>query len=83
MSRSHKGKDSYSATEVGPLIESFRNDISVIAEGQVALQNGIDILKTDIREIKDRLILVEDTIRISLPDIYSRVNRLKTKVFHP
>ena len=81
MSKPRKERGSYSVTEVGTLIESLRNDISTIAEGQVALRADVDILKTDVREIKDRLILVEDTIRVSLPDIYRRLNRLGTKVF--
>ena len=81
MSKSKKEKDSYSVTEVGTLIESFRSDISIMAEQLNTVCEDISILKQDVGEIKNRLMTVEDVIRISLPDVYRRLNRLETKVF--
>ncbi|MBI3317014.1 MAG: hypothetical protein HYZ85_03290 [Candidatus Omnitrophica bacterium] len=70
----------YTSTEVGTILESLRSDISIIAESVITLRGDVDILKTDVKDIKVRLTTVEDTIRISLPDIYSRVKRLEVKV---
>ena len=70
----------YTPTEVGTLIESFRDDLSLIAERVGTLSDDVAILKEDVKDIKVRLITVEDTIRIAIPDIYSRVKRLEVKV---
>ena len=79
MSKSRKEDRPFTGTEVGAVLESLRNDISAIAEGQVALRADVDILRTDVGEIKDRLVIVEDTIRVSLPDIFRRLTHLEAK----
>lgn len=81
MSKLRKEDRPFSGTEVGALIESFRGEISAMAERLGAVCEDVAVLKMDVREIKDRLVVVEDTIRISLPDIYGRLTRLETKVF--
>lgn len=81
MSKPRKEDRPFSGTEVGALIESFRGEMSVMAERLGSVCEDVAVLKTDLREIKDRLVVVEDTIRISLPDIYSRLSRLDTKAF--
>jgi hypothetical protein len=44
MAQSRKNGKTYPATEVGTLVESFRNDISVIAEDLVSVKNDAGIL---------------------------------------
>ena len=78
MSQPRK-EGSFSVTEVGTLIESFRSELSVIGERVGGLCEDAEMLKTDVREIKDRLVVVEDTIRVSIPDIYRRVTALGAK----
>ena len=81
MTKFRKEDRPFSGTEVGALIESFRGEISAIAERLGIVCEDITVLKTDVGEIKNRLVTVEDTIRISLPNIYSRLSRLENKVF--
>lgn len=70
----------YSPTEVGTLIESFRNDISIIAERTGTLCTDVTFLKSEVKEIKNRLITVEDVIRITIPSIHTRFSALESKI---
>ena len=79
MSKSRKDDRPFTGTEVGALIESFRGDISVIGERVGTLCEDTAILKQDVSEIKTRLVTVEDVIRISIPEIYSRLSRLEAR----
>ena len=79
MSKMRKEDRPFSGTEVGTLIESFRNDFSIMAEKLDTVCQDVAILKIDVREIKVRLITVDDTIRIAIPDIYSRLTGLEAK----
>lgn len=72
----HKADKAFSGTEVGALIESFRQDISLLAEGQNALREDVSIIKQDVSEIKVRLTTVEDVIRVAIPQIHVRLSRL-------
>ncbi len=76
----HKADKPFSGTEVAVLIESFRNDIALLAEGQNAIHEDVQILKQDTAEIKMRLTTVEDVIRVAIPQIHVRLSRLETKV---
>ncbi len=80
MSKIRKEDRPFTGTEVGALIESFRSELRVIAEHLDTVCEDVGILKVDVRDIKNRLIVVEDTIRIALPSIYSRICVLEAKV---
>ena len=80
MVKPRKEDRPFTGTEVGVLIESFRNDISIIAEDVSAIRIDVHILKTDVKDIKRRMITVEDVIRIAIPSINTRLSRLETKV---
>ena len=80
MSQPRKQDRPFTATEVGTLIESFEGKLSAVAERVGSLCEDVHVLKTDVREIKDRLVTVEDTIRVSLPDIYRRITTVEAKV---
>lgn len=80
MKKERSDDKHYTSTEVGALVESFRNDISVIAEGVQELTERMDHVEIRLEHIENRLIVCEDAIRISMPDLYKRVTRLETKV---
>ncbi|MBI4357903.1 MAG: hypothetical protein HY584_01265 [Candidatus Omnitrophica bacterium] len=80
MSKSRKEDKPFSGTEVGTLIESFRNDISVIAEDVSTIRVDMNILKRDVRDLKKRMISVDDVIRVFIPKINSRASVLEAKV---
>ena len=79
MPHNRKEDRPFSGTEVGALIESFRGDISVIAEDVRTLRVDVGILKEDVRDIKIRLTGVEDVLRISIPQTNSRLAVLESK----
>jgi len=69
----------FSSSEVMTMFGSLKNDIAIIAEGQGSLSQAVSVLKTDVSEIRKKLISVEDTIRLSLPNIFSRFSKLEFK----
>ena len=77
MVKPRKEDRPFTGTEVGSLIESFRDDISVVAEGVSAIRIDVNILKNDMQDLKRRMITVEDAVRIAFP----RLSRLGAKVF--
>ena len=68
------------STEVGTLVESFRNDISVIAEEVRGLSDWRGEVTIRLDNIENRLVLCEDAIRISIPDIYRQLTLVKVKI---
>lgn len=81
MHPSRREKKVYTATEVGTLIESFRNDIAIIAEDITTIKRDVAVLKEDMRDVKQRLKVVEDVSRVALPQIFAPLDRLDAKVF--
>lgn len=69
----------FTSTEVGVLIEEFRGDVKLLAEGITALQADVHILKEDVCELKTDVKLIKDTIRIAIPDHEKRMTRLELK----
>ena len=74
------GKNTYTATEVGTLIESFQSKLGMIAEEVQGFSKWR--LKTDSRleRIETRLTCVEDVIRIAIPAHEKRLKKLESKV---
>ena len=70
----------FSSTEVGALIESFRNDVSAIGEEVSGF--GIWRVKIDSRleSIETRLTSVEDAIRVGVAPLIKRVAGLEPRV---
>ena len=77
--KERKNDQTYSATEVGTLVESLRNDISVIAEDLTSVKNDVSGLKTDMIQVKADLVTIKDTIRIAIPSLTRRVSILEAK----
>ena len=71
----------FSGTEVGALIESLRNDIALVAEGQGAMREDIAVLKSDVKELKADMRVVKDILRVEIPKNNSRLSTLEAKVF--
>lgn len=72
-------EDYFTATEARALYESLTNQIALIAEPLNTICEDVAILKTDVSEIKTRLVTVEDAVRISIPDIYKRISALEAR----
>ena len=75
-----KTEDNFTVTEVGTLVESLRNDISVIAEDLTSVKNNVNILRTDVHELKNGMKIVRDVVRIAIPSLSVRVSSLEAKV---
>ena len=79
MVKERKEDRPFAGTEVAALVESFRQDISVIAEDVKSLRNDVNVLKIDVGSLKNDLTIVKDAIRIAIPDIYSRLTALESR----
>ena len=73
-------KEGFTSNEVGALIESFRNDIRVIAEDQASMKDDLSALKNDMREVKEDLAMVKDAVKNSLSALDVRVTGPEAKV---
>ena len=73
-------KDSFSPTEVGTLIEGFRSDVGIIAEKVDSLSNKVDNLDNRLSSVETNLVNVADAVRIALPALSRRVEKLEIKV---
>ena len=78
MKEENNGSNHFTNTEVGALIESFRNDISGIAKDLGSVKNDVGDLKTDVRELKTDMKLVKDVLRIEIPKINHRFDRIES-----
>lgn len=74
----HQPEKVYTATEVGTLLESIRSELRVLADGLKSLLEWKEQVDARLARIEERLILVEDTVRVAIPDLYRRVKRLET-----
>lgn len=78
-----KENGSFTATEVGTLIESFRKELSVVSEGVCSLlswKETVDEKLGTLDRIEQRIICIEDVIRIVIPSHESRITRLESKL---
>ena len=69
----------FTSTEVGALIESFRNDVSIIAERLIRVEEKVDVLQVDVNELKTDMRTVRDVLRIEIPSIHSRLTSLEAR----
>lgn len=69
----------FTSIQVGTLIEEFRGDIRLLAEGITTLQSDVHILKDDVSQLKTDVRLIKDTLRIAIPDHEKRMTRLELK----
>lgn len=69
MANGKKNGRTFSVTEVGTLVESLRNDISVVAEDLTSVKADVGVLKMDVHELKNDMKLVKDTICVAIPCI--------------
>ncbi len=76
----NSNEDHFTASQVMTMFESLRNDISVIAEGQISMKEDINILKSDVGQLKFDMTIVKDFIRIEFSALKSRVSILEKKV---
>lgn len=70
----------YTSTEVGTLVESFRNEIRVIAERIVPMSEDMAVLKEEMKEVKADIRVIKDVIRIEIPSLKNRVSKIETHI---
>lgn len=70
----------FSNNEVAALIESFRHEISAVAEGVTALRVDMDDVKERLSNVEVRLVAVEDGVRIGFPAINKRLDRVEIRL---
>lgn len=76
-------KDTFTAREVGALIESLRSEFRVIGEAVVSLlplKEQMGKVEASLTRVEDRLTSVEDVIRIAFPIINNRFSRIELKL---
>lgn len=80
MKPNKPAKDTYTATEVGTLLESvdqkFKHVMEVVSplpDRLLAVEGRLSMVETEVRSLKD-------VIRIAIPDHAKRLLRLETKV---
>jgi len=79
MTDSKKNGKIFSATEVGTLVESLRGDIRAVAEGVTYLHSDMDDVKTRLSSLEVEARSVKDVLRIAVPSINTRLNRLEVR----
>ncbi len=75
-----ESKDKFSATEVGTILESMNRKFDIILENVLPLRQNIAEVKAQLTNLETRFTLVEDTVRVAIPELFRRVQRLETKV---
>ena len=80
MSNGKKNGKTFSATEVGTLIESLRSEFRVVAEGVLALRKDVDDLKSRVSALEVDMRLLKDVIRVAIPSMNVRLSNLEAKV---
>ena len=74
---------SFTATEVGTLVDSFRKDLSVVAEGVSMLLSWKEKVDVRLDRVDSRLDSIEgrlDAIFLVIPPLSQRVSRLESKL---
>jgi hypothetical protein len=69
----------FTATEVGTLIESFDRKLTMVAEGVSGLTVRMDRVEIRLSAVEARLTSVEDAVRVAIPSLTRRVDRLESK----
>ena len=75
---SEESKKEFTATEVGVLIESLQDSISIVGEGVTGLADRMDRFEVRLERVEDRLIRVEAGMT-AIPEIFQRITRLESK----
>ena len=76
-------KDTFTAREVGVLIESLRSEFRIVSEGLkllMPLLDRMDNVEQRLARVEERLTSVEDVVRIAFPTINKRFERIETKL---
>ena len=70
--------DPFTPSEVRTYIEEFRREQRIFGERLNTVCEDVASLRVDVRDIRLRLITVEDAIRIDIPNLRSRVTALES-----
>ena len=73
-------EENFTSSQVGALLESMDQKIDLIAEAVAPLREDMFEVKERLTKVETRLTHVEDAVRISLPSLNKRVERLEKKV---
>lgn len=72
-------KKSYTPTEVGTLVESFDQKLSLIAEHIVSMDSKLRNVEQDVSILTKDVQFTKDVIKTSIPELYQRVSKLEFK----
>ena len=72
-------EENFTPTQVGALLENMDKKIDLIAEAVAPLREDMIEVKERLTSVETRLTHVEDAVRIAIPSLTKRVERLETK----
>ncbi len=75
-----KEEKSFTASQVGVLIENLEKKIDTVLEIVAPIQEDIHILKEDVGQLKEDMTLVKNAVRLAIPSLTKRVEVLESKV---
>ena len=74
-----KEKDTFTAREVAAFLEDMRGEFRSVSEVVLPLREDMAEVKDRLTRVEERLIGVEDIVRLAIPDLNRKVPRLETK----
>ena len=74
-----KEDENFTPTQVGALIESFRNDVAIIGEKVDSLELRVSAMDERLERVEDKVTKLDDAVRVALPDLFKRVKTLEIK----
>ncbi len=72
-------EDKFSAREVAVLVESLRSDFWGLGEVVVPLREDMAEVKERLSTLEDKVLSLDDAIRLAVPHLAKRVSRLEAK----
>ena len=71
----------FSASEVGTLIEDLEKKIDTVLEIVSPIPGKLEKIDDRLVAVETRLQTVEDAVRVTLPTIHKRLDKIETKLF--
>ena len=73
-------EEGFTPSQVGALLETMDKKIDFLAEGIAPIPERLEKIEERLTKVEIKLISVEDAVRIAIPSLTKRVNRLENKV---
>lgn len=75
-----RGKDKYTVTEVGTLIDQFRGEFKVFGENIISVKSDVKSIKEMVSDNTERITLLEITVRNVVAKIDELIKSINTLV---